>query len=463
MTASVYEGWLERALKEGARYADLRLQVIGLHGLEARNGRIEQSFAGREIGVGLSVLVGNGWGYFSTNRPYQGEFDVGVHQAIKMAKAAARHVRERQGMAPVEPAREKVHWKPKQDPANVSVEAKREIVATMHKAVREFREVRSTSGTYADRTIQQTFLSSEGAHVESSITRSVAQVHFIAKAAGRITSRRVRVGATKGFELFGEVDVAEKSRQAAKATVRMLKAESPPSGRMTVVTDPELTGVFTHEAVGHASEGDLVAAGESCLAGKLGQRVAMKGLSAADDSTVEGGFGSFPYDDHGLKSRRRPILEDGVLRAHLTDRSAAFRLGLPTTASARAESYAVRPLVRMTNTFVLPGDLSLEELLEPIQDGVLAVGSRGGQVDTAKGTFQFSAQEAYRIRKGRVAEPLRDVSLTGFTLETLKAIDGIGKEFAWGDPGYCGKGQWVPVGDGGPHLRIQNTIVGGVR
>jgi TldD protein len=309
--------------------------------------------------------------------------------------------------------------------------------------------------------VEQTFYSSEGAHVRTSVPRTVAQVHFIAKAKGRITSRRVRLGATKGFELFTDEDYRAKAEEAARVTVQMLKAPAPPSGRTTVVTDPELTGVFTHEAVGHASEGDLVVAGESCLAGKIGQRIGSDLVSVVDDSTVPGGFGSFPYDDHGMPSRRRVLVEEGVCRSYLTDRVAAFRLGVPVSASARAESYASRPLVRMTNTFVLPGDWSFEEVLEDVKEGVFAVGSRGGQVDTAKGSFQFSAQEAYRIRDGEVAEPLRDVSLTGFTLETLGNIDAVGDEFRWGDPGYCGKGQWVPVGDGGPHLRIRDQIVGG--
>lgn len=356
---------------------------------------------------------------------------------------------------------DRVVWAPRIAPGDVGVEEKEEVVQGMHDAVKEFSEVRSTTGTYGDRTIRQTFLSSEGAHVETEMTRTVAQVHFIAKAEGRITSRRVRLGATGGFELFSDVDYRQKAREAAKVTVGMLRAPSAPGGRMTVVTDPELTGVFTHEAVGHASEGDLVAAGESCLADKIGASIGSPLVTIADDSTVEGGFGSFPYDDHGLPSRRRVLVDKGVLRGFLTDRVSGFRLKRPSTGSARAESYAARALVRMTNTFMQPGDLTFDELVEDVKEGVYAVGSRGGQVDTAKGSFQFSAQEAYRIRDGEVAEPLRDVSLTGSTLETLSNIDGASREFAWGDPGYCGKGQWVPVGDGGPYLRIRDAIVGG--
>lgn len=453
--------WVEEAVAAGARYADLRHQTSRVHSIEARNGKIERSLTGREAGVGVSVLVDGGWGFFSTNRPNDASLENGIRQAVRMAKAAGRRARQESGVAQAAAHEDRVVWAPRVAPADVGIEQKEEIVHGMHEAVKEFSEVRSTTGTYGDRTIRQTFYSSEGAHVETEMTRTVAQVHFIAKAEGRITSRRVRLGATQGFELFSDVDYRAKAREAAAVTVGMLRAPSAPGGRMTVVTDPELTGVFTHEAVGHASEGDLVAAGESCLADKVGQSIGSSWVSIADDSTVQGGFGSFPYDDHGLPSRRRVLVEEGVLKGFLNDRVSGFRLKSASTGSARAESYAARPLVRMTNTFMQPGSMSFDELVEDVKDGVYAVGSRGGQVDTAKGSFQFSAQEAYRIRDGEVAEPLRDVSLTGFTLETLRNIDGASREFAWGDPGYCGKGQWVPVGDGGPHLRIRDAIVGG--
>lgn len=457
----MYDGWLQRATRRGVTYADLRVQRLTTHGLDLRNGSIERSVGGQEEGLGLNVLARGAWGFASTNEVSLQALEAAFDRALSLARGSAAHQKTPSGVAPQEPAHARVLWKPKKDPADVDASEKQDIVRTMHAAVKEFREVKSTSGSYGDRTVHQEFFSSEGAQVETQVTRTVAQVHFIAKADGRITSRRIRIGAAKGFEVFQDVDVAAKAHAAARSTVRLLRAPAPPSGRMTVVTDSELTGVFAHEAVGHASEGDLVAAGESCLQGRLGTRLGSDLVTICDDSTVPGVFGSFPYDDHGVAGRKRVIVERGVLRTYLADRVAAYKLKQASTGSARAESYQARPLVRMTNTFVEPGALPFDELLEDVKEGVYAVGSRGGQVDTAKGSFQFSAQEAYRIRRGEVGGPLRDVSLTGFTLETLGKIDGVSREFAWGDPGYCGKGQYVPVGDGGPHLRIRDAIVGG--
>lgn len=457
----MFEKILANALKAGATYADLRHQTINSHGLELRNGIIERAIGGREEGLGVQILYQGAWGFHATNDVTLRSLEACLRTALKSAKAVASRVKEPALLSPESAGKARALWRPKVDPDDVDPERKQEVVRLMHGAVKAHKEVRSTSGSYGDRTVHQTFYSSDGAQVETQVTRTVAQVHFIAKARGRVTSRRIRVGAAAGFELFSKVDYVARARQAAEATVRLLGAPAAPSGRFTVVTDPELTGVFSHEAVGHATEGDLVASGESCLAGRLGQRIGTGHVTIVDDGTLAGAFGSLPFDDQGLPMRRRVLVERGVLRSYLTDRAAAGQLGLASTGSARAESYAARPLVRMTNTFAEAGDLGFEELLEGVKEGVYAVGSRGGQVDTAKGSFQFSAQEAYRIRNGELAGPLRDLSLTGFTLETLGNIDGVSKHWALGDPGYCGKGQYVPVGDGGPHLRIRNAIVGG--
>lgn len=457
----MYDSWLQRIVRKGATYADLRVQRVASSSLELRNGKIERAVEGNEEGIGVQVLADGAWGFAATNDVRVESLADALEQALKLAKAVAKRTKEASGVAPAEARKADVAWKPKVWPRDVDPKEKEEVVRVMHDAVRSFKEIKSTTGSYGDRTVAQEFYSSDGTDVKTSLTRSVAQIHFVAKAAGRITSRRIRVGAAKGFELFRETDVAAKAREGAESTMRLLRAPAAPAGRMPVVLDPELTGVFSHEALGHASEGDLVAAGESCLAGRMGQKLGSDIVTLCDDSTVPGGFGSFPFDDQGQPGHRRVLLEKGVLVGYLTDRVAGHKLGRPSTGSARAESYASRPLVRMTNTYIEAGDHTFDELLEGIKEGVYAVGSRGGQVDTAKGSFLFNAQEAYLIKNGRIAHPLRDVSLTGATLETLANIDALGKTFAWGDPGYCGKGQWVPVGDGGPHTRVKECVVGG--
>jgi TldD protein len=228
-----------------------------------------------------------------------------------------------------------------------------------------------------------------------------------------------------------------------------------------VIADPDLAGVFAHEAVGHAAEGDSVVSGESILEKKIGEKVSSGFVTIYDDPAMENGFGSFPYDDEGVKGSKKILIENGVLKNFILSRETAFKLGMNPNGGARAESFAVRPLVRMSNTMIEKGEHSFDELIEDIKYGVYAKGTRGGQVDPAKGSFQFSAQEAFLIENGEVTKPLKDLSLSGLTLETLKNIDAVGKDVRFGEPGFCSKGQLVPVGDGGPHIRIKNVLIGG--
>ncbi len=272
-------------------------------------------------------------------------------------------------------------------------------------------------------------------------------------------------GGTRGWEIFdpkaGGQDPIATALREAKVAITMLDAKAAKGGKQTVVIDGELAGVFAHEAVGHASEADLVAQGESCFRGKMGKKLGIDGLTIRDDSLVPGGFGSFPYDDTGVAGQSRPILKDGVLVGYLADREHGHRLKVKPNGSARAQDYASRPLVRMSNTLIDAGDQTEEEVFGGIKDGVFCKGSKGGQVDTARGTFLFNAREAYVIKNGKIGAPLKDVSLTGGILSTLHGIDALGDTFELGNPGHCGKGQWVPVCDGGPLVRIRDCLVGG--
>jgi TldD protein len=181
-----------------------------------------------------------------------------------------------------------------------------------------------------------------------------------------------------------------------------------------------------------------------------------------DDPTYPNGWGSFKYDMEGVLAKKRLLIERGVLKEFITNREVAAKLGATSNGGARAQSYAFRPIVRMSNTCIAPGDYTLEEMLEDVDRGVYVKGTRGGQVDPAKGTFQFSAMEAFMIEQGKITNPLLGVSLSGITLKTLKNIDAVAKDFNM-HVGYCGKeAQSVPTADGSPHIRIKNAVVGGM-
>jgi TldD protein len=294
-----------------------------------------------------------------------------------------------------------------------------------------------------------------------SFQRSMVNGMVTARDGGDPVSYRMRHGGEGGLELIESCDLETLGSDARIAALRLLKAERSPSGKLPLIADRDLTGVYIHEALGHPCEADLVAAGDSCLDGKLGQKIGNDIVTVVDDPTLRGGYGAYPIDDEGLDTREKTLIKNGVLTDYLNHRETAHHFGLEPNAGARAQDGLHHPLVRMSNTMIMGGNFNgIDELMEDIEYGVYACGSRGGQVDTGRGSFQFAAQEAYLIENGEITTPLRDVSVSGLTLQILNDVDGLTKDAKLASPGFCGKGQTVPVGDGGPIMRIREALVG---
>lgn len=228
---------------------------------------------------------------------------------------------------------------------------------------------------------------------------------------------------------------------------------------MNAILDQELAGVFAHEAVGHASEGDLVKEGNSVLSGKIGEKIGNNILTIVDDPSLPE-FGFEPVDAEGSAVGRTEIIRRGRVNTYLHSRETLAAIGHGAAGNARAMP-GEPPLVRMSNTYIENGDSSLEEMLETCRDGILLKGSRGGQVDPGRGVFQFNAEYGYLVEGGEVAGMVRDVSLTGEILSTLHSIELCGNDLLM-HQGYCGKGgQSVPVSDGSPHVLLRSAVVGG--
>lgn len=451
-----FEAALALAQDLGASYADARIETTDEQRISIQDGELRDVIGGIETGFGFRALVDGSWGFASSNDLGPASLRAAAEHAVALAKAGGTGT---VALAPIQPIQARVHWKPRINPRDVSAEDKQELLNDMAAAVAR-PEVKSITTSYSDSLVSKRFLSTDDARIEWSMARSVAQVHFTARRDGHLAGRGTRVGGTRGWELFSREDPVAKAERAAKSAVDQLGAPTPKGGRKTVVIDPELAGVFAHEAVGHASEADLVAAGESCFKGRIGETLGIDGLTIHDDSTLPGAFGSVPFDDNGVPGQDKPIMEHGRLVGFLSDRERAAELGITANGAARAQDFHSRPMVRMSNTMIDAGSHAEDEVFD-IKDGIYCRGSRGGQVDTARGTFLFNAQDAWEIKNGELTRPLRDVSLTGDILSTLHNIDALGKKQRLGDPGYCGKGQWVPVCDGGPLVRIQNCLVGG--
>lgn len=270
-------------------------------------------------------------------------------------------------------------------------------------------------------------------------------------------------GGRTDYGFFTDEALREYARIAVHQAVTNLDARPAPAGRMPVVLGPGWPGILLHEAVGHGLEGDFNRKGSSTFAGQVGERVASKGVTVVDDGTIAGRRGSLNIDDEGNPTQRTVLIEDGILRGYMQDSLNARLMGVQVTGNARRESFAHMPLPRMTNTTMVNGDKSVEEIIKSVKKGIYAVNFGGGQVDITNGKFVFSMSEAYMIENGKVTYPVKGATLIGNGPEAMNQVVMIGNDVQL-DPGVgmCGKdGQSVPVGVGQPTLRIDGLTVGG--
>ncbi|AVS73167.1 metalloprotease TldD [Paracidovorax cattleyae] len=285
----------------------------------------------------------------------------------------------------------------------------------------------------------------------------------IAEQGGRREMGSAGGGGRFGLAYFDDEQIGRYVDEAVNAALVNLEARPAPAGEMTVVLGPGWPGILLHEAIGHGLEGDFNRKGSSAFSGRIGQRVAAKGVTVLDDGTIADRRGSLNVDDEGHASQRNVLIEDGILKGYIQDSLNARLMGVTPTGNGRRESYAHIPMPRMTNTYMLGGDKDPAEIVASIQRGLYATNFGGGQVDITSGKFVFSASEAYWVENGKIVYPVKGATIVGSGPESLKRVSLIGNDMALDSGvGTCGKeGQSVPVGVGQPTLRIDGLTVGG--
>jgi len=288
-------------------------------------------------------------------------------------------------------------------------------------------------------------------------------VTVIAEQAGRREMGSSGGGGRFGLAYFDEAMIHQYVNEAVNAALTNLESRPAPAGDMTVVLGPGWPGVLLHEAIGHGLEGDFNRKGSSAFAGRIGQRVAAKGVTVLDDGTIADRRGSLNVDDEGNPTQRNVLIEDGILKGYIQDSLNARLMKVGPTGNGRRESYAHVPMPRMTNTYMLGGDKAPEEIVASIERGLYAPNFGGGQVDITSGKFVFSASEAYWVEKGKIQYPVKGATLVGNGPDALTRVTMIGNDMRLDSGvGTCGKeGQSVPVGVGQPTLRIEGLTVGG--
>ena len=288
-------------------------------------------------------------------------------------------------------------------------------------------------------------------------------VTVIAEQKGRREVGSSGGGGRFGFNYFDDAQIGQYVDDAVSAALTNLDARPAPAGEMTVVLGSGWPGILLHEAIGHGLEGDFNRKGSSAFSGRIGERVAAKGVTVLDDGTIADRRGSLNVDDEGNASQRNVLIEDGILKGYIQDSLNARLSGVKPTGNGRRESYAHTPMPRMTNTYMLAGDKAPEEIVASIKKGLYATNFGGGQVDITSGKFVFSASEAFWVENGKILYPVKGATIVGNGPDSLTRVTMMGNDMRLDSGvGTCGKeGQSVPVGVGQPTLRIDGLTVGG--
>jgi TldD protein len=446
-----------------ARYRDrvdylaVRLESAVGTDIVVRGRRVETLSEGTSVGGQVRACYRGGWGFASFNRLET------LNEQIEAAIAAARIIGEDETiLAPIEIVRTSCTLPlTGTDPRQIEIAKKKLMCEHYNEILRAADpQIATTSVRYSDSTQNILLVTSEGTSIEQSWMDLEMRFAATARDGDLVQTGQETIGSRRAYE-----DILNLEGQVAAAAQRAVNTlHLPPvkGNSYTVVIDPILTGLFVHEAFGHLSEADMAYENPDLLEVlELGRKFGPADLQIFDGAAPSGHRGSYFYDDEGTPATTTQLIKDGVLCGRLHSRETAGKLDETATGNARCLNYHYPPIVRMTNTWIERGKTPVADLFSGIQEGVYACNWLGGMTNGEM--FTFSAGEAWMIRDGKIAEPVRDVTLSGNVFQTLADIEGIGDDFYWDESGGCGKGgqSGLAVGCGGPSLRIANVVVGG--
>lgn len=345
--------------------------------------------------------------------------------------------------------------------SRISAEKKISIISEIDRAASVDGCIIQKTSKYMEIIRNTRIINSFGDDISQSLNYVIAHSIVTASDGREMQTAVVSDGGAFGAEEARNMDFASIGGRAGKLAVQNLKAKNAPAGMMPVVLGSKAGGTMVHEAVGHGLEADHACNGTSVFAGRTGEKVASGLITVIDDGTLKGRRGSFIYDDEGTSAAKNVLIENGVLKSYMYDRLYAMKEGRNSTGNGRRESFRYRPVVRMTNTYIQPGESKPEDIISSVNRGLYVADMGGGQVNTVTGDFVFEVTEGYLIENGKIGEPVRNATLIGNGPEIMTNIDMVGSDLGF-SIGVCGK-EWqnVPVTDAQPTLRIPEITVGG--
>jgi TldD protein len=463
LTADSIEKVLSRALQNGGALAELFFEdTIGSRVI-FEGGKVEKVLEGCDKGCGLRILFDNRSLYGYTTDLSEGSL---LQLADTLSKAVTDVSSQR---------REKIEWilskngsteienyKIEKSPRKITLAEKVKFVqradAQVAKTLPEARQVMSI---FLDTLRKILVVNSDGLISRDEKTYLQMVVQVVGERAGRVETAYESDGGYVGLEFFETTTPESIAQEAARRVGVLLGAKPAPSGSMPVVLAAEAGGTMIHEAVGHGLEADLACNGLSVYQGKIGQQVASPLITVLDDGTMPALRGSYAFDDEGTPSKKNVLIENGILKGYLVDRLSAMKFDLPATGNGRRETFRSKPIVRMTNTYIAPGQDDPAQILRDTKKGIFVKAMGGGQVNTVTGDFVFAVTEGYLIEDGRLGAPIRGATLVGNGPQIMQTVDRVGTDLGFAT-GTCGKdGQGAPVTDAQPTLRIPEMTVGG--
>ncbi len=453
---SIANAVLEEALRSGGDFSELFMQDSEINSLEMIDGAVETAKYKRIAGAGVRVLKG-------TSSAYAYTADTSEESLISAARAAAAAI---DGVKEYESKSFEVIRDGKVSPIipfeSIKNDKRIALLSEGTKAAKSYSsEISQVVASYTDCDHRIMVCNSNGVWAEDRRPRTRVWVQSVAMANGEAQTGTVSPGLGMGYEAYEHINMLDVGRESSRIAVTMLHAPECPAGTVPVVIDGGFGGVILHEACVHGLEATSVAKGNSVFCGKLGQQIANKVVTAIDDGTMEGEWGSMHFDDEGNPSQRNVLIENGILKSYLVDILGSRRMNHPITGSGRRQSYAYAPTSRMTNTFFAPGHDDEEEMIKSIDEGLFAAKMGGGSVNPLTGEFNFAVLEGYWIKNGKIHCPVRGATLIGKGADVLMKIDRVGKKM-WMGQGMCGSQSGsIPTNVGQPRIRVSEIVVGG--
>jgi TldD protein len=463
---------------KGASYADIRIEEIQEENISIRNKTAELIDKSTDFGLGIRVMVNGAWGFAASADVNPENIQEKSRQAIENARASSRVKGKDVILSPLEKVIDTYETPLITDPFSVLLKEKLDYLLFLDSLMQKVAGINQTESYMNFIKKYKFFASSEGSVIKQLITQSGAGISAAAMQSHRQMGTRSYPNSsgqhqTKGYELIRELDFENNAGRIAQEAVALLSAKECPSKETTIILDGPQVSLQIHESIGHALELDRVFGAERNFSGisfatpeKLNNlRYGSEIVNVVNDSTCPFGLGTFGYDDEGVKASRSYLIKDGILTGYLSSRETAPDIGRSSNGCIRASSWANVPIVRMTNTNLLPGDKTLEQMISEVDDGIYMQTVRTWSIDDTRENFQMGCEIGWEITNGKLGQMIKSPSYSGSTVEFWNSCDGIASEKyweIWGTPN-CGKGepaQNMPTSQGCSPARFRNVKVG---